>query len=117
MLGSSSRVLRVALGITLASAPLASAGVVADDVGLSRPGSQDFVDEGFVPVSLERLPDIDGDVLFLWGNDDYGDALLERAMQNPLWASLEVVRNDAAHTVDGDVWQGASYFAAHRGAR
>lgn len=95
-----------------------SAGVVVDDVGLARPPSQDFADEGFRAVSLERLSDADsdgdGDVLFYWANDEEGEELVERARENPLWTSLEVVRNDAAHTVDGEVWGTASYLAAYQ---
>lgn len=94
------------------------AGQVLDDVGLARPESQDVVEEGagYLPVSLERLREADGDAMFVFtiaDTDDEAPNLLERARGNPLWERLSAVRADAVHTVDYLTWIGSNYFAAH----
>ncbi|SFB40347.1 iron complex transport system substrate-binding protein [Amycolatopsis marina] len=93
------------------------AGQIVADVGFSRPAAQDVAEEGsgFVPISLERLPEADGDAMFAYtiadGDEDKPN-LLERARQNPLWGNLEAVRNDQVHPVDYKTWIANNYIAA-----
>ncbi|QVQ51540.1 iron-siderophore ABC transporter substrate-binding protein [Spiractinospora alimapuensis] len=94
------------------------AGDIAQDVGLARPEVQDVEEEGsgYLPVSLERLPDADGDALFAFtvaDNDDEAPNLLEDARDNPLWDELDAVREDNVHTVDYMKWISANYIGAH----
>lgn len=94
------------------------AGQILDDVGLARPAPQDIeVEEsGFEPVSLERLPDGDGDAMFVFtiadANDDAPN-LLEQARSNPLWDNLDAVQNDAVYPVDYKTWISSNYIGAH----
>lgn len=94
------------------------AGQILADVGLSRPAAQDVEEEGsgFIPISLERLPDADGDAMFAYtiaDSDEEKPNLLVRARQNPLWGNLEAVRNDQVYPVDYKTWIANNYIAAH----
>ena len=77
---------------------------VLNDVGLKRPASQtgDFV---YKDVSLEKLSEIDGDVLIFVTWADQSDQEAFRALQeNPLWQQLEVVKNEKVFRVNADHW-------------
>ena len=95
------------------------AGQVVDDVGLSRPEVQDVEEDesGYVAVSLEQLPDADGDALFAFtianADDSVEDDLLRSARESPLWEQLSVVRNDRVHEVDYMTWISSNYVGAH----
>ena len=95
------------------------AGQVVADVGLARPEVQDVEEEesGYLAVSLEQLPDADGDALFAFtiadSDDPQEDDLLESARDNPLWKQLDAVRKDRVHEVDYMTWISSNYFAAH----
>ncbi|HLS14112.1 MAG TPA: iron-siderophore ABC transporter substrate-binding protein [Beutenbergiaceae bacterium] len=95
------------------------AGQVLAEIGLDRPEAQDVTEEdsGYLPLSMEEVSQVDGDVLFAFTIAD-GPAeapnLLEEARQTQLWENLTVVQNDAVHQVDYMTWISANYFAAHR---
>ncbi len=96
------------------------AGRALQDLGLARPKSQDRQGPGHsVPVSAEKLRQIDGDYLFFatlggssQGNPDAGGksdaAGAEQAMKDaakvPGWKNLDAVRADHVKPVDGSVW-------------
>ncbi len=87
---------------------------VLEEVGLSRPESQDITLD-YVLEELNGRPEIlineeelrlaDGDVIFVFGD---ADELLE----NPLWNTLSAVRDDRAYVV-GYYWWGDSLLSAH----
>lgn len=91
-------------------------GTVLAAAGLSRPSQQ--ADAEILQVSLERLSDIDGDVLFVVEpqsqTKEAGNvrAALERIKANPLWAQLEAVQAGRVYEVDAH-WAGAGYIAAN----
>lgn len=94
------------------------AGEVAADVGLARPEVQDVDEEdsGYLPVSLERLTEADGDALFAFtiaDSDSEQPDLLSEARGNPLWEELDAVREDEVHTVDYMKWISSNYIGAH----
>jgi len=86
-------------------------GSVIKDIGLQRPQSQrgDFfyIDN----ISIEKLSDIDGDVLFVvsWGREEDSKAQ-EKLKQSPLWSQLEVVQNNKVYFV-GMHWHNPDMFA------
>jgi iron complex transport system substrate-binding protein len=86
-------------------------GSVIKDIGLQRPQSQrgDFfyIDN----ISIEKLSDIDGDILFFvsWERED-DKKTLEKLKQSPLWAKLEVVQNNKVYFV-GMHWHNSDIFA------
>lgn len=88
-------------------------GTILEDVGLPRPKAQDD-DEFSTTATGERIPDLDGDVMFLsrFGDDH---RLLERLQQNRLWSRLSVVRADRVYEVPDDLWfLGIGNLAARR---
>ena len=88
-------------------------GTILDDVGLPRPKAQD--DEKFMTTATgERIPDLDGDVMFLsrFGDDH---RLLNRLQDNRQWSRLGVVREKRVYEVPDDLWfLGIGNLAARR---
>ncbi|MEM7034629.1 MAG: iron-siderophore ABC transporter substrate-binding protein [Chloroflexota bacterium] len=97
------------------------------DVGFVRPESQAYSAEEATEVyghavaatiSLEELPLIDGQYLFAWSQapNAEGDAANEGAWtalsDDPLWATLEAVKNEQTYQVGGH-WVGWGFHAAH----
>jgi iron complex transport system substrate-binding protein len=77
-------------------------GTILEDVGLPRPPAQD--DEEFTSTATdERIPALDGDVMFLsrFGDDH---RLLGRLQKNRLWSQLRVVRAKRVYEVPDDLW-------------
>lgn len=97
-------------------------GVILGDAGFAVPSAQaDLAAENpdfDGTVTLEQLPLVEGDVLLIWtfATSDEAAANATEALDdlaaNPLWASLEVIQNEAAHVVGG-YWIGSSFHAAH----
>ncbi|MEM8533958.1 MAG: iron-siderophore ABC transporter substrate-binding protein [Chloroflexota bacterium] len=101
--------------------------VIVDDVGFARPESQALsVEEaeglyesaigGF--ISLEEIPRVDGDVVFVWsqeatveGNTE-ADVYYQSIQDQPVWQTLEAVQNDRVYRVGGH-WIGWGFYAAH----
>jgi len=77
-------------------------GTILEDAGLPRPDEQDKA-EFSETATVERIPDLDGDVMFL---SRYGDdhRLLNRLMENRLWDRLDVVEEEAVYEVPDDLW-------------
>jgi iron complex transport system substrate-binding protein len=88
-------------------------GVILKDAGLARPPSQ--AKEGrFELVSLERIPDMDGDVIFV---SFYGksDQKLKELLAHPLWRATKAAKAGKVFQVDDDVWQsGIAITAANK---
>jgi iron complex transport system substrate-binding protein len=88
-------------------------GTILDDAGLPRPKTQDKA-EFSETATAERIPDLDGDVMFLsrFGDDH---RLLKRLQDNRLWARLGVVKADRVYEVPDDLWfLGIGNFAARK---
>lgn len=87
-------------------------GTVLEDAGLPRPAPQNkdvFMEE----ATLERIPDLDGDVMFVtrFGEDD---AAFERLRGSPLWGRLSVVRSGRVYEVPDGRWMlGIGMLAAN----
>ncbi|MFO7172935.1 MAG: iron-siderophore ABC transporter substrate-binding protein [Bacillota bacterium] len=78
-------------------------GSIIRDAGLPRPPAQDK--EGiFERVSEERIPDLDGDVMFVfYYGREKGDSLAP-LQKNPLWSQLQVVQQGRVYEVDDGHW-------------
>lgn len=85
------------------------AGIIFDQIGLARPDSQkkdDFAAE----VSKERIPEMDGDILFYFTyetGDGKASKLEQEWLADPLWNNLNVVKNKKAFKVDDTIWNTA----------
>jgi iron complex transport system substrate-binding protein len=90
-------------------------GSVLQDAGLRRPPVQNQSNP-LLQVSLETIPDIEGDSIFLVKNSKVkdSDALLKRFMAHPLWSKLKPVQQDKVYSVNSEVWiAGRSFLAAN----
>jgi iron complex transport system substrate-binding protein len=78
-------------------------GVILDDAGLARPPAQN-VDDRFQLVSFEKIPEMDGDVIFVsyFGKND---AAYQRLLAQPLWKANQAVAAGNVFAVNDDVWQ------------
>lgn len=87
-------------------------GSVLEDVGLPRPAAQSGSEEFYVPVSLEQLDRLDGDVIFA-ALDPGSKESFETFQSSPLWQNLEAVKNDRVYIVDSGYWIFGNILAAN----
>jgi ABC-type Fe3+-hydroxamate transport system substrate-binding protein len=73
-----------------------------------------------VELSLEQLPRVDADVVYLFGGGTRGsaggdvDENLRNLEGSPLWAGLDAVEREAVHVVEPLVWQQGGLPSARR---
>jgi iron complex transport system substrate-binding protein len=103
-------------------------GAIVADAGLSRPSSQNFTASEAntlfsnpiqYQVSQEKIPDADGDAIFLWtyGHLDeiaqQAQSAKEKLKADPLWSTLTAVQQDKVYEVPGEYWIGEGPIAAN----
>lgn len=101
-------------------------GSVLRDAGLDRPEAQQVEDWASSPqlveISEERIPEMDGDVIFVMvSSDSYAqaegydlDETMTRWTSTELWKGLEAVQADAVHKVNEQHWNlGGGILAAN----
>jgi iron complex transport system substrate-binding protein len=87
-------------------------GVILADADLARPPMQNK-DGRFEVVSFEKIPEMDGDVIFI---SAYGknDAALQQLLAQPLWKANRAVAAGKVYQVNDDVWHtGLGFMAAN----
>jgi iron complex transport system substrate-binding protein len=92
-------------------------GVILDQIGFKRPPThdkQEFADE----VTKERIPDMEGDVLFYFTYETGDGEAVKTEKEwtgDPLWKKLKVVKSGNAHKVSDAIWNtGGGILAANR---
>lgn len=81
-------------------------GVILEELGFARPESQQkdkFMDE----VTKERIPEMDGDVLFYFtyeAGDGEANSTEQEWTNDALWNNLEVVKEGNVHEVSDAIW-------------
>ncbi|WP_239617990.1 stalk domain-containing protein [Cohnella mopanensis] len=84
------------------------AGSVLQELGLSRPKSQQSKDKVFIDLaSQEQIPQIDGDIIFnITSSNNGGDEFKtqEEWQKNPLWSNLKGVKNGKYYQVNDITW-------------
>ncbi|WP_274363031.1 ABC transporter substrate-binding protein [Paenibacillus thermotolerans] len=86
------------------------AGVILEQIGLARPESQDKDDFAARNVTKERIPEMDGDILFYFTYEtgDGGASAVEKDWINdPLWKQLQAVKAGKVYKVDDAIWNTA----------
>jgi iron complex transport system substrate-binding protein len=85
-------------------------GIIMKKIGLARPASQNKEEFAATNVTKERIPEMDGDVLFYFTYDT-GDGKASKVEQewtsDPLWKNLNVVKQGKAYKVSDAVWNTA----------
>lgn len=88
-----------------------------EELGVQRPPAQRFdTGSAFEDFSAERIPELDADVVFVYGVDEGSDnaQALTELQGNPLWANLAATDTDQVHVVPSAPWnEVASIGAAH----
>lgn len=92
-------------------------GVILDQLGFARPKGQDQPDFAEKNVTKERIPAMDGDILFYMTYDpaeSKGEApkLEEEWINDPLFKNLNVAKNNNIHKVDDAIWNTAGGVVA-----
>lgn len=85
-------------------------GVILDQLGFARPESQNVNDFAEMNATKERIPAMDGDILFHFSFETgEGDAtkLKEEWLEDPLFKNLEVAKSGNVHEVSDAVWNTA----------
>lgn len=77
-------------------------GIIINDIGLPRPVDQDQ-DKINENLSLELIPKMEGDVIFLV-MDQYNKLRLKQLLNHPLWSRLQAVQEGRIYQVRNDVW-------------
>ncbi|WP_298322965.1 iron-siderophore ABC transporter substrate-binding protein [Haloactinopolyspora sp.] len=95
--------------------PKSFPGQVFADVGFARPDGQvePDPDRDFIEISLELIPEADGDVIFTMANAE-NDTARESITSSVLWQNLDADQRGQVHHVDYDVWGSSTYRGAHR---
>ncbi|MDV4152369.1 iron-siderophore ABC transporter substrate-binding protein [Clostridium sp. AL.422] len=89
-------------------------GTILKEIGFNRPATQqgtDFVTE----IGKERLNEAEGDVMLYFTydtGDGKGTAREEEWLNDPLFKSLNVVKNNKAYRVDDTIWNTAGGIKA-----
>ncbi|MGM0884330.1 MAG: ABC transporter substrate-binding protein [Bacillota bacterium] len=85
-------------------------GLAFSKLGISRPENQKYKDTFVEEITKERLPEVDADILFYFTyetGDGKATAMEEEMMKDPLWQSLQVVKNKKAIRVSDAIWNTA----------
>lgn len=85
-------------------------GIILDEIGLKRPEAQDIDDFAAMGVTMERINEMDGDVIFYFtynpeGEDGY--ATTNQWVESDLWKNLSAVQAGKAYEVDDTIWNTA----------
>lgn len=85
-------------------------GVILEQIGFARPESQDKEDFAEKGVTQERIPAMDGDILFYFTYEE-GDGKASEVekewIENPLFKNLEVAKSGQVYKVDDAIWNTA----------
>lgn len=89
-------------------------GTILKDAGLPRPLAQDkaaFADE----VTKERIPDMDGSVIFTTSYGPSDKTAMAEFTADPLWSQLNAVKQGKVYEVSDDYWMlGIGILAANQ---
>jgi len=90
------------------------AGSILADIGLQRPTHHAVTERGTIGLSIESLPDIDADFLFVSVyNNEGSEQTLAEWQQNEMWNQLKAVQNRKVYIVDASIWRGGNPIAAN----
>ncbi|WP_298828868.1 iron-siderophore ABC transporter substrate-binding protein [uncultured Planococcus sp.] len=90
-------------------------GVILEQLGFARPAEQDVADFAEKGVTKERIPAMDGDILFYFTydtGDNEATKLEDEWINDPLFQNLEVAKANKVFKVDDVIWNTAGGYLA-----
>lgn len=90
-------------------------GVILEQLGFARPAEQDVADFAETGVTKERIPAMDGDILFYFTyetGDKEATKLEEEWIKDPLFQNLEVAKANKVFKVNDTIWNTAGGYLA-----
>jgi len=90
-------------------------GVILEQLGFARPEEQDLPDFAERGVTKERIPAMEGDILFYFTyetGDKEATKLEEEWINDPLFQNLEVAKANKVFKVDDVIWNTAGGYLA-----
>ncbi len=90
-------------------------GTIFREIGFVRPDSQKEVDKFVNEIGKERLKEADGDVMFYFTyetGDGKGLSREKEWIEDPMFKSLDAVKNNKAFKVDDTIWNTAGGIKA-----
>ena len=90
-------------------------GVILEQLGFARPAEQDLPDFAEKGVTKERIPAMDGDIMFYFTyetGDKEATKLEEEWINDPLFQNLEVAKAKKVFKVDDTIWNTAGGYLA-----
>jgi len=63
-----------------------------------------YVKNGAFEVSLEILPELDADYIFLINDDNLGDEFLNELKESTIWQSTDAFKNNQVFETSEDYW-------------
>lgn len=90
-------------------------GVILNELGFARPESQNVEDFAEKGVTKERIPAMDGDILFYFTyevGDGEAKQLEKEWIEDPLFKNLEVSKKGEVHEVSDPIWNTAGGVVA-----
>ncbi|WLD93650.1 ABC transporter substrate-binding protein [Alkalihalobacillus sp. AL-G] len=85
-------------------------GIILEQLGFNRPEGQDVDDFAEKGVTKERIPEMNGDVIFYFTyetGDGEGNKVQDEWTKDPLWKNLEAVKAGKAYEVSDTIWNTA----------
>ncbi|WP_138753127.1 ABC transporter substrate-binding protein [Paenibacillus sinopodophylli] len=79
-------------------------GGVVERMGIKRPAAQDKTDDFNFNVTDEQIAELDGDVIILFGRESEQQYFNDKIKSNPLWNTLEAVKQNRVYMADWEVW-------------
>lgn len=90
-------------------------GVILEQLGFARPAEQDIADFAEKGVTKERIPAMDGDIMFYFTyeqGDNEATKLEEEWVNDPLFQNLEVAKAGNIYKVSDVIWNTAGGYIA-----
>lgn len=102
----SASVVRFVAGPTRLYQKSAYSGIVLDDIGLTRPASQNSSDpeKTMLDVSPEQIDKADADLIFVTVADAPDKTQQKDVTSNPVWKDLTAVKKNKVFTVPDETW-------------
>lgn len=83
--------------------------VIHQDLGLGR--SKLVENENAANISLEILPQLDADYIFVINAYDQGTERMKEMTESPIWKGMPAVKNGQVYEADNEYWLGSGLIA------